>query len=215
MQADQGAVERRVRNAAEAGAAAVLVSGTNLPAGSLDVEDGVAVPVVAIPPTRDRRRSPAARRSTSQSRALPNAQLMDIAAFSSGGVAFDGRVKPDLVAPGVGLATADAGGQGFATVTGSSAAAAVVAGAAARRRGRPTLTARELKSALVGAEGACSAPNSLPVTAQGAGSSIPSTPRPPRSPSSRRRSRSAGPRTRLVDHDDDHVCGTSPAGRSR
>ena len=49
VQADQGAVERRVRNAAEAGAAAVLVSGTNLPAGSLDVEDGVSVPVVAIP----------------------------------------------------------------------------------------------------------------------------------------------------------------------
>ena len=48
VQADQGAVARRVRNAAEAGAAAVLVSGTNLPAGSLDVEDGVGVPVVAI-----------------------------------------------------------------------------------------------------------------------------------------------------------------------
>ena len=45
-------------------------------------------------------------------------------------------MKPDLVAPGVGLATADAGPEPdgterYATATGSSAAAAVVAGAAA------------------------------------------------------------------------------------
>ena len=172
VQADQGAVERRVRNAAEAGAAAVLVSGTNLPAGSLDVEDGVDVPVVAIPAEAGQAAlAGGATLDLSQSRALPNAELMDIAAFSSGGVAFDGRVKPDLVAPGVGLATADAGGQGYATVTGSSAAAAVVAGAAALvAEARPTLTARELKSALVGSGGRLlRAGLALPVTAQGGG----------------------------------------------
>ena len=217
MQADQGAVERRVRNAAEAGAAAVLVSGTNLPAGSLDVEDGVSVPVVAIP--ADAGQAALAGGATldlSQSRALPNAQLMDIAAFSSGGVAFDGRVKPDLVAPGVGL-TADAGGQGYATVTGSSAAAAVVAGAAALvAEARPTLTAREPGARSSGSGGRpLRAGLALPVTAQGGGSSIPSTPRPPRSPSSRRRSRSAGPRTPTGRPRRRSLCGTSPAGRSR
>ena len=172
VRADDGAVERRVRNAAQAGAAAVLVSGSNLPAGSLDVEDGVGVPVVAIPAEAAQEALAGdATLDLSQSRALPNTGLMEVAAFSSGGVAFDGRVKPDLVAPGVGLATADAGGQGFATVTGSSAAAAVVAGAAALvAEARPTLTALDLKSVLVGSGGRLLRSGlALPVTAQGGG----------------------------------------------
>jgi hypothetical protein len=172
VQADQGAVERRVRNAAEAGAAAVLVSGTNLPAGALDLEDGVGVPVVAIPAAAaEEALAGDATLDLSGVRVLPNAALMDVAAFSSGGVAFDGRVKPDLVAPGVGLVTADAGGQGFATVTGSSAAAAVVAGAAALvAQARPDLSAPDLKSALVGSGGRLLRSGlALPVTAQGGG----------------------------------------------
>ena len=61
---------------------------------------------------------------------------MDVSAFSSGGLAFDGAPKPDVVAPGIGLATADAGlnpdgSPRYATATGTSAAAAVTAGAAA------------------------------------------------------------------------------------
>jgi subtilisin family serine protease len=172
VQADQGAVERRVRNAAEAGAAAVLVSGTNLPAGALDLEDGVSVPVLAVPVDAGQAvLAGGATLELSGIRSLPNAALMDVAAFSSGGVAFDGRVKPDLVAPGVGLVTADAGGQGFATVTGSSAAAAVVAGAAALvAQARPDLTASDLKSALVGSGGRLLRSGlALPVTAQGGG----------------------------------------------
>jgi hypothetical protein len=169
---EQGAVERRARNAAEAGAAAVLVEGTNLPAGALDLEDGVGVPVVAVPADAGQRaREGGATLDLSATRALANAELMNVAAFSSGGVAFDGRLKPDLVAPGVGLVTADAGGQGFATVTGSSAAAAVVAGAAALlAEARPTLTALDLKSVLVGSGGRLMRANvGLPVTAQGGG----------------------------------------------
>ena len=161
------------RNAAAAGAAALLVSGTNLPAGALDVEDGVGVPVLAVPGDAGdeallRRRRPRSLRVPSRSR---TSSLMDVAAFSSGGLAFDGRVKPDLVAPGVGLATADAGGQGFATVTGSSAAAAVVAGAAALvAEARPSLSAAELRSALVGSGGRLTRNDlALPVTAQGGG----------------------------------------------
>jgi subtilisin family serine protease len=172
VQADAGSVERRVRNAAEAGAAAVLVSGTGLPAASLDLENGVNVPVVALPgEAAQAALAGGATLDLSAVRALPNAALMDIAPFSSGGVAFDGRVKPDLVAPGVGLATADAGGQGFAPVTGSSAAAAVVAGAAALvAEARPNLTALDLKSTLVGSGGRLERESlPLPVTAQGGG----------------------------------------------
>jgi subtilisin family serine protease len=73
--------------------------------------------------------------------------------FSSRGLSFDGRVKPDVVVAGVGLAT-------FApfcrrlprypTVSGSSAAAAVAAGAAALvAQARTGLTASELRAVLV------------------------------------------------------------------
>ena len=174
VQAEAGAVERRVRNAAEAGAAAVLVSGTSLP-GRLARSSRTAS---ASPSSRSRPRRATTRSQdggvlelAARREALPNAALMDVAAFSSGGVAFDGRVKPDLVAPGVGLATADAGGDGFATVTGSSAAAAVVAGAAALvAEARPNLSALDLKSALVGSGGRLLRDNlALPVTAQGGG----------------------------------------------
>ncbi len=171
VQAEAGAVERRVRNATEAGASAVLVSGTNLPAGSLDL-DGVGVPVLAVPAEAGNDAlQDGGVLELGTSEALPNAALMDVAAFSSGGVSFDGRVKPDLVAPGVGLATANAGGDGFATVTGSSAAAAVVAGAAALvAEARPNLSALDLKSALVGSGGRLRRGNlALPVTAQGGG----------------------------------------------
>ena len=87
---------------------------------------------------------------------MPNADAGRVAAFSSGGLAFDGHVKPELVAPGVGIATTDAGtaaegGPRYATATGSSAAAAVVAAsAAALAQARPGLSVGELKSLLVG-----------------------------------------------------------------
>ena len=172
VQAEEGAVEQRVRHAAEAGAAAVLVAGTNLPAASLDVEDGVDVPAVAIPAAAGQAvLAGGGTLDLSAGRTVPNAGLMDVAPFSSGGVAFDGRVKPDLVAPGVGLLTSDAAGQGFATVTGSSAAAAVVAGAAALvAEARPTLSAADLRSALVGSGARLLRQNlALPVTGQGGG----------------------------------------------
>lgn len=170
------ALEQRVRNAVAAGASAVLVSGSELPAGALDSERGETLPILAVPGEaaseildglasgRD------ATVSLASSTRVANASLLDVAAFSSGGVAFDGRVRPDVVAPGVGLRTADPGG-GYATATGTSAAAAVTAGAAALvAHARPGLTALELKGILVGAAGQLargSAP--LPVTAQGAG----------------------------------------------
>ncbi len=79
-----------------------------------------------------------------------------IAPFSSRGLAFDGRVKPDLAAPGVALTTSEPGANDdgtprFGTVNGSSPAAAVVAGAAAvLAQARPGLRAIDLKSLLTG-----------------------------------------------------------------
>jgi minor extracellular serine protease Vpr len=172
-----GSIERRVRNAASAGASVVLVAGTSLPAGALDLEEGITIPVVAVPADAGVEAIEAAAEGTtstlelSAAESLPNEALMDIAPFSSGGVAFDGRVKPDLVAPGVGLATSDAGAESYATVTGSSAAAAAVAGAAALvLEARPGLETLELKSALVGSGGRLRrGDDPLAVTSQGGG----------------------------------------------
>ncbi len=94
--------------------------------------------------------------SLGSARTVPLAELGGVASFSSSGLAFDGRVKPDLVAPGVGLATSDPGANAdgsprFVTVNGSSAAAATVAGAAALlAQARPSLGADALKGLLVG-----------------------------------------------------------------
>jgi hypothetical protein len=79
-----------------------------------------------------------------------------IAGFSSRGLSFDGHVKPELAASGVGLVTAepgatDDGAPRFVSVNGSSASAAVVGAAAALlAQARPRLTATELKGLLVG-----------------------------------------------------------------
>ena len=81
-------------------------------------------------------------------------------------------MKPDLVAPGVGLATSEPGANAdgtsrFGTVNGSSAAAAAVAGAAALlAQARPDLDARALRSLL--ANTARPLPDAS-VAAQGAG----------------------------------------------
>jgi subtilisin family serine protease len=166
--------------AAAAGASAVLLYGGSsaLPAGGLGLDETVPVPVIALPAraaraalTRLGRGQPvtvALGRSTS----ARNAAQGRVAAFSSTGLAFDGTVKPDLVAPGVALATSDPGvtsdgSPRFATVNGSSAAAAVVAGAAALlAQARPSLGASALKGLLVGT--GTHLPES-PIPAQGAG----------------------------------------------
>ncbi len=160
--ADGSALVPRVREAASGGARAVLVYGSGLPAGALDLEESSAVPVlaVAIGPGERARASLEAGVDVSVSfgavTSSDNASAGHVAPFSSRGPAVDGGLKPDLVAPGVGLVTADAGsdedGLRFATVTGSSAAAATVAGAAALlAEARPKLDAGALRSALVGA----------------------------------------------------------------
>ncbi len=167
-----------VRRAADAGAAAVLVYGAELPPGGLGLSEDVRVPVVGVPAApalaalAARDVGADAGISIGPARGLPNPGLDHVVSFSSRGLAFDGRVKPDLVAAGVGLATAEAGKTGdggprYATVNGTSAAAALVAGAAALlAQARPQLDAHSLKSLLVGSAAPLAGD---PVTGQGAG----------------------------------------------
>lgn len=179
--ADGGPLEAKVRNAAAAGALAVLVYGSLLPAGGVDLEEGTSIPVVTLP-AEIGRRVVAARSQGLETRvsitagdAVVNGDAGRVAPFSSQGPSFDGSVKPDLVAPGVAVPTADAGGfdgtPRYATVSGSSAAAATVAGVAALvADDRPDLDAAELGALLaetatpLGVEGV---PDD--VTLQGAG----------------------------------------------
>ncbi|HEY7207720.1 MAG TPA: S8 family serine peptidase [Gaiellaceae bacterium] len=151
-----------VEHAAVAGASAVLLYGSRMPAGGLGLDDEVGVPVVSLPTAPARTLLRALRGggtvavTIGEPQVSANPSLGTVAAFSSTGLAFDGGVKPDLVAPGVALATSDpgAGPDGsprFATVNGSSAAAATAAGAAALlAQARPGLGAPILKSLLVG-----------------------------------------------------------------
>src|SRR5947207_145855 len=167
-----------VENAARAGAAAVVLYGTAIPAGGLGLDESVPVPVVAVPDDVARTaldalaagRHPAL--SPRASRVARNGNAGEIAPFSSRGLSFDWRVRPDLLGPGVALMTsepsaAEDGTAAYGTVNGSSAAAATVAGAAALlAEARPDLEARALRSILAGY--AQPFPDA-PVTAQGTG----------------------------------------------
>ncbi len=151
-----------IEYAAEAGARAVVVRDTQLPAGGLGLDESVGVPVVSVPErvARDVLQALHAHRlafaAIGAPSTAPNASAAAIAPFSSQGLAFDARVKPDLVAPGVVLATSEPGANEdgsprYGTVNGSSAAAAVVTGAAALLAElRPNLSGRDLKSLLAG-----------------------------------------------------------------
>jgi minor extracellular serine protease Vpr len=151
-----------VENAARAGAAAVVLYGTAIPAGGLGLDASVPVPVVAVPDDVARTaldalaagRHPAL--SLGASRVARNATGGGAAPFSSRGLSFDWRVRPDLLGPGVALMTSEPsaaadGTAAYGTVNGSSAAAATVAGAAALlAQARPDLDAQALRSVLAG-----------------------------------------------------------------
>ena len=151
-----------VENAARAGAAAVVLYGTPIPAGGLGLDESVPVPVVAVPNdvARTALRALAAGQqpalSLGSSQVARNGTSGGVAPFSSRGLSFDWRVRPDLLGPGVALMTsepsaAEDGTPAYGTVNGSSAAAATVAGAAALlAQARPDLDARALRSALAG-----------------------------------------------------------------
>ena len=165
---------RAAQLAVEAGASAVLLYGTRttLPAGGLGLDAAVQVPVVSLSTASAhavlRRLAAGGRVSVALGPAgdAANEGRGHVAAFSSAGLAFDGSVKPDVVAPGIALLTAGVGG-GAVTVNGSSGSAATVAGAAALlAQARPALAADALAGLLVAT--ARAVPGDT-VTAQGAG----------------------------------------------
>jgi subtilisin family serine protease len=151
-----------VANAAQAGARAVVFYGGDLPPGAIGPAQSTTIPAVSIP--SGIARTVLARLaagipvtvSIGSVRTAENAGNGRVASFSSTGLAFDGRVKPELVAPGVGLATAQpgrtaSGARRYGTVNGTSAAAALVAGdIALLAQARPDLDAAALKGLLVG-----------------------------------------------------------------
>lgn len=174
VQADGSPLAEKVAAAAAGGARAVLVAGTGLPSGALDLDAGTSVPALAVP-LRVGAGFREAQEATEpitveigEVTPAPNMEAGRVAPFSSEGPSIGGAAKPELVAPGVGIVTADPEG-GFATVTGSSAAAAVVAGAAALlREARPLLDARSLRSVLVTSASPLSSPG-VSAAEQGAG----------------------------------------------
>lgn len=149
-----------VREVVVAGARAVLVDGP-LPAGSLETDGPVEVPILGLSAIDARAVRAALRRQIPVTLAVgaaafdANAGRGDAAPFSSEGLAFDGGQKPEVSAAGIGLATADPGrnedgAARYGTISGSSAAAALTAGAAALlAQARPDLDAAGLKQALV------------------------------------------------------------------
>jgi subtilisin family serine protease len=164
--------------AVKAGAALVVVYGDALPGGGIGLDEGVTVPVVTVPGWAGRAVLEAVRSgrqplvSVGMAKGEESRAGERVAPFSSRGLAFDGFVKPDLVAPGVSLLTADPGKAEdgtarYSSLSGSSGAAAVVAGAAALlAQSRPDLDASALKGLLAGSA------RPLPresVAAQGAG----------------------------------------------
>jgi subtilisin family serine protease len=148
--------------AAKAGASSVVLYGDALPGGGIGLDDGVTVPVVGLPSALGKQLAGelAAGRTVVMSIGRTSSGTSSteggVAPFSSRGLAFDGFVKPDLVAPGVGLLTADPGkaedgSARYSSISGTSASSAIVAGSAALlAEARPDLDASALKGLLAG-----------------------------------------------------------------
>jgi len=148
--------------AAKAGASSVVLYGDSLPGGGIGLDDGVTIPVVGLPSAVGKQLASllADGRTVLLSIGRPSSESSStaggVAPFSSRGLAFDGFVKPDLVAPGVGLLTADPGkaedgSARYSSISGTSAASAIVAGSAALlAQARPDLDASALKGLLAG-----------------------------------------------------------------
>lgn len=149
------------RAAVLAGAAAILVDGL-VPAGALGLDDRVDVPVVGLPQEAAAALRSALARGADVRVSLGapgwrgNARRSAVVPFSSHGLAFGGGIKPEALAAGVELVTADPGRNAdrtarYGTISGTSAAAALAGGAAAvLAQARPELDAAALKGALVG-----------------------------------------------------------------
>ena len=168
--------ERAAIAAADAGARAVVVYGGRLPSGALDLGDHSDVPVVGVPEAAGLALAQRLRTGDDAHVSIAPGGTAPVgggvAPFSSRGLAFDGRLKPDIVAPGVALVAPQPGETEdstarFGTISGASAATAVTGAAVALlAQARPDLDAAELRGALVGSARQLAG---QPRTAQGAG----------------------------------------------
>jgi subtilisin family serine protease len=154
--------EATVIAASRAGAAAVILYGSALPAGSLRLSEDATSPAVVVPAADAVELLAAQRAGIDVGVAVgavhgdANAGRGIVAGFSSQGLAYDSGVKPNLAAPGVAIATAEPGQAAdgsplYGTVNGTSAAAATTAGAAALlAQMRPDLDGPSIASLLTG-----------------------------------------------------------------
>ena len=163
-----------------AGAAAILVDGLVAGRARSASTTALDVPVVGLPPAVAASVRSALARGSDVHGVARRARLAartsgstGVAPFSSHGLAFGGGVKPEVVAPGVELVTADPGRNEdqtarYGTISGTSAAAARRrrSRCACSRRSRPGLDAAALKGALVGT---AAGRRRAPTAAQGAG----------------------------------------------
>ena len=146
----------QARAAAASGASAVIVWGDDPgPSGALGIDDAAPLPVLALDAAtaatlaRDLTGGAPLTVAFGATALSPNPGLGTVAAFSASGLTDDGRLKPDVVAPGVAIVSSTGGG--FASLSGTSVSAAQVAGLAAGLAGRhPDWSADRLRAALVG-----------------------------------------------------------------
>jgi subtilisin family serine protease len=171
-------VQRAIAAGAAGAGALVLYGDGGVPEGALGLNAQMKLPVVVIPGEQGAVAAGTLLTGGAVTLTFGTAQAQDnpatgsIAAFSSTGLAFDDSVKPDLVAPGVGVTSASPGG-GYTAQSGTSVAAAQVAGAAALvRQAHPEWSPRVVRGALVGTSRAVrddEGDGAAPVEAQGGG----------------------------------------------
>ena len=172
-------VQRAIAASAAGAKALVLYGDGGVPEGALGLNAQVKVPVVVIPGEQGAVAAGTLLTGGAVTLTFGTAQTENnpatgtIAAFSSTGLAFDDSIKPDLVAPGVGITSSSPGG-GYTAQSGTSVAAAQVAGAAALvRQAHPEWSAKVVRGALVGTADEVrdeEGDGTAPVEAQGGGS---------------------------------------------
>lgn len=122
------ALDEACNAAVAAGAVVIAAAGNDGPSGGTINSPAVAAKVIAVG-------------------ASTNSNIL--AAFSSRGPTLDGRTKPEVVAPGVGVVAPAVGG-GYVTRSGTSMAAPLVSGLCACVLGaRPSLTPAEFRQILI------------------------------------------------------------------
>lgn len=141
--ADEGMISQAVNNAVAAGLHVFVAAGNTGPGLCTVGAPGVATNVVTVGAMADM--------GTGLNPAIRWRPGFGLAPFSSRGPTLDNQIKPDVVAPGVDITSAEAGtGDGFVALQGTSMATPFVAGVAALMLDADdTLAPSELKAILM------------------------------------------------------------------